>query len=649
MLLRLALSGFLACILSLSLHAQDEQEDSLQAQLRKSGNDSFRVGLLMALSKKRIGGRPEEAIRYALEARDLSQSIGYPRGTALALKGIGMVYYNQGKYLETLDYWNQSLKAYDSLGDQVGVANLLSNIGAVYSNQTEDDKALEYYFKALEYALQLKDKLRLATVYINIGNVYYHNPVNHSKALDYFIRSLPLSSELKDDNTYGSACANIGEIYLDRNHFDSALYYFRQSEKALRGSEDLPYALNNLGRFYTRRGEYDIAIRYHQMAFDSAALSEGLLYMTQSHLYRGDAYYRQQAYQAAITAYRSAVELALKMGDKSIELKNAYLGLSLSYAGLRDYKNAYEYDLMYSRVKDTLYNLDLDKKLASYQTNFDLYRKQQQVDLLQKDRKLQQTELKRQKIAKNALIVGLVLFSVIIFIIYRDYRIKIRTNKILDSQKAEIEHLLLNVLPAEVAEELQKTGSATPRYYEQASVLFTDFKGFSALADRMQPQEVVSELNSCFIAFDDIVERYGLEKIKTIGDSYMCAGGIPTADKDHIHNIIRAGLAMQACMISRNVERVKAGLPAWEIRVGINTGPLVAGVVGKKKYAYDIWGGSVNVASRMESNGEPGRVNISAATYELVKDRFQCSYRGKIYAKNIGEIDMYFVDHEIPA
>jgi class 3 adenylate cyclase len=336
------------------------------------------------------------------------------------------------------------------------------------------------------------------------------------------------------------------------------------------------------------------------------------------------------------------------MGNKTIELKNAYLGLSLSFAQLKDYKNAYEYDQLFSKVKDTLYNLDLDKKLGSYQTNFDLYRKQQQVDLLQKDKKLQEAELNRQKVAKNALIVGLVLFSVIIFIIYRDYRNKIRINKILDSQKAEIEHLLLNILPAEVAEELQKTGSATPRFYEQASVLFTDFKGFSSLADRMSPQEVVSELNSCFIAFDDIVEKYGLEKIKTIGDSYMCAGGIPTADKAHIHNIIRAGLAMQACMDERNKERERAGLPAWEIRVGINTGPLVAGVVGKKKYAYDIWGGSVNVASRMESNGEPGRVNISAATYELVKDRFECSYRGKIYAKNIGEIDMYFVEGERP-
>ena len=149
------------------------------------------------------------------------------------------------------------------------------------------------------------------------------------------------------------------------------------------------------------------------------------------------------------------------------------------------------------------------------------------------------------------------------------------------------------------------------------------------------------------MAFDDIIEKYELEKIKTIGDSYMCAGGIPTENKSHLVNIIKAGLEMQEYISKRNIEREQAGMPMWDIRIGVNTGPLVAGVVGKKKYAYDIWGSTVNVASRMESNGEPGRVNISAATYELIKDKYRCTYRGKIFAKNIGEIDMYFVEEVI--
>jgi class 3 adenylate cyclase len=177
-------------------------------------------------------------------------------------------------------------------------------------------------------------------------------------------------------------------------------------------------------------------------------------------------------------------------------------------------------------------------------------------------------------------------------------------------------------------------------------VLFTDFKSFSKLADELSPQQVVTELNECFYAFDQIVEKYNIEKIKTIGDAYMCAGGIPTPDPKHAFNIVKASLDMQRFIKERNEKRVANGLPPWDIRIGIHSGPLVAGVVGKSKYAYDIWGSTVNIASRMESNGEPGKVNISSSTYELIKDVYECSYRGKISAKNIGEVDMFFLGEE---
>jgi adenylate cyclase len=163
----------------------------------------------------------------------------------------------------------------------------------------------------------------------------------------------------------------------------------------------------------------------------------------------------------------------------------------------------------------------------------------------------------------------------------------------------------------------------------------------------MSPQDLVDVLNDCFVAFDEIADRFNVEKIKTIGDSYMCAAGIPTPDPDHAFNIVKAGLAIQQWVINNNNQRKEKGLVPWDIRVGIHSGPVVAGVVGKKKYAYDIWGSTVNIASRMESNGEPGHVNISSAVYELIKDRYACKHRGKIYAKNVGEIDMYFIEHEI--
>ncbi len=242
--------------------------------------------------------------------------------------------------------------------------------------------------------------------------------------------------------------------------------------------------------------------------------------------------------------------------------------------------------------------------------------------------------------------IGLGLILIIAFIIYRNSLQKSRINKILDKQKDQIEHLLLNILPKEVASELQTSGESKPRHFEEVSILFTDFKGFTSIADKLSPAELVEDLNECFIAFDSIIEKFNLEKIKTIGDSYMCAGNIPSPDADHAYKIVRAAIEIQVFMEEHNLRRAERDLQPWEIRIGIHIGPVVAGVVGKKKYAYDIWGRAVNIASRMESNGTPGRVNISAHLYDTIKDRFDCTYRGKIYAKNIGDLDMYYVESE---
>ena len=301
-----------------------------------------------------------------------------------------------------------------------------------------------------------------------------------------------------------------------------------------------------------------------------------------------------------------------------------------------DYRNAYQFQLRYSNIADEL-NLN---QSDSIQRRFE-------VGLKEKEIKLNEEEIRSQKLVRNALIVGFALVSALIFILYRDYRTKIKTNKLLDQRKAEIESLLLNILPYEVAVELQNTGQATPRYYDNASVLFTDFVSFSKIAETLSPQQVVEELNEFFIAMDNIIEKYQLEKIKTIGDSYMCAGGIPTVNQTHPIAIVKAGIEILEYLHHKNVHRENTGLPKWELRIGIHSGPLVAGVVGKKKYAYDIWGSTVNIASRMESNGEVGNVNVSASVFNHIKDQYQCTYRGKIYAKNIGEIDMYFVENKI--
>jgi adenylate cyclase len=219
-----------------------------------------------------------------------------------------------------------------------------------------------------------------------------------------------------------------------------------------------------------------------------------------------------------------------------------------------------------------------------------------------------------------------------------------KLNKSLDLSKKETEDLLLNILPKKVANELKETGVTKPVFYEESSVLFTDFKGFTKISEQITTNELIESLDKFFRYFDSIMQIYQIEKIKTIGDAYMCVSGIPIPNKDHAINLVKAALEIADYMNIVNMYNEGTNIPRWDIRIGIHSGPIVAGVVGTKKFCYDVWGDSVNVASRMESSGSPGKVNISGATYEMVKEYFECEYRGKIQAKNKGEIDMYFVN-----
>lgn len=209
----------------------------------------------------------------------------------------------------------------------------------------------------------------------------------------------------------------------------------------------------------------------------------------------------------------------------------------------------------------------------------------------------------------------------------------------LKTEKKKSDDLLLNILPAEVAEELKEKGTTKAQSFDHVTVLFTDFVNFTRISEQRSPQALVQELDECFRAFDDIMERHGLEKIKTIGDAYLAVSGMPAPDEQHAYHAVAAALEIIHFIKARRLQK-----PTFDIRVGIHSGSLVAGIVGIKKFAYDIWGDTVNTASRMESSSEPGKVNISGDTYALVKEDFRFTYRGKINAKNKGEMDMYFVE-----
>ncbi len=251
------------------------------------------------------------------------------------------------------------------------------------------------------------------------------------------------------------------------------------------------------------------------------------------------------------------------------------------------------------------------------------------------------------EVVANYVILFVVLFFIVFYFKSENARqeslLQVRNQK-LQAEKKRSDDLLLNILPAETAEELKEKGSTQAKDYEMVTVMFTDFKNFTKASEAMSAQELVNQIHYCYSEFDRILSMHGIEKIKTIGDGYMAAGGLPVKNRTNPFDTVKAALSIRDFMEAEKQKRGKHESQFFDIRIGLHTGYVVAGIVGIKKFAYDIWGDTVNIASRMESSGEVGKVNISGTTFDMVKDKFTCTYRGKIHAKNKGEIDMYFVE-----
>jgi len=262
-----------------------------------------------------------------------------------------------------------------------------------------------------------------------------------------------------------------------------------------------------------------------------------------------------------------------------------------------------------------------------------------------------EAEMERQKARRSFMMTGsgsTLLLSLFLFLGFTRQK---KHNRLLTLKNTEIklaqersEELLLNILPAQVADELKQYGESKAHRFDNVSVLFSDFIDFTRIAETLPPETLVKELDYCFKAFDRIISKHSLEKIKTIGDAYMCAGGLNPSLGNQTSGIVQAAREMQQFLHQWKEEKKARWEPFFEARIGIHTGPVVAGVVGMKKYAYDIWGDTVNIASRMELSSEPGKINISGETFKQLNGEFSCSYRGKIKPKNKAEIDMYFVE-----
>jgi class 3 adenylate cyclase len=612
------------------------ETDSLKAILKKTTDEKSKVEVLNELSKAYFNDNPDTSIVVAITSKKIAEKIGFTKGLALALKNIGIGYYYKGKNLEAISNWQKALDLYKSMGDKRGVANMLGNIASVYYNEGDEAKSLELDLESLKISEEINDTLRIVTSLINIGTVYSNKQATYKKAIDNFSRAFELSKRVKDNYLIGTSALNIGEINFKLNKDEIALIYFKESLRAFEEDENYSAALNWIGKIYARQKNYLLSVKTHLEAFNLSKKLDLKLDMSRSLIGLGQVYLAKGDINEAKTTFLKALEYATEL-KATLEIKDIYEGLSTSYAQSKDFSNAFKYQNLLLAIKDTIYNINTDKKLGTLQFTFDIEKKESQINLLTKDKEIQQQEITRQKIVRNSFIGG---FAIVLLFAAVFFKQRNRIGK----EKKRSDELLLNILPEEVAEELKEKGEAEAKLFNEVSVLFTDFKGFTAMSEKLTPKELVKDIHECFSGFDRIMEKYGIEKIKTIGDAYMAAGGIPVPIATHAVDIVNAAFEIRQFIEDGRARKIAEGLPFFEIRIGIHTGPVVAGIVGVKKFAYDIWGDTVNTASRMESSGAPGKINISSTTYKLVKDKFKCEHRGKIAAKGKGEIDMYFVE-----
>ncbi len=681
--------------------------DSLLLVLITQKEDTNKVHIYRQLCYEYSGINPDEGFKYGNLGLELANKLVWNRGKAMILMNIAINYKQKGDYNSALEYNNRSLKLFEELGIKRGIAGVYGNIGDVYLNKGEFDSALTAYksaitifdglkqngqignddkkkmarlyssqqisylniskykealvagFSALKLNEEINDKAAIAYSNINIS-VVCERQKQFDKALEYCNKALNIFIELKDNINIAKVDGNIANVYLGKNNFDSALVYYKKAISIYQANGDKSgIAVNfvNIGELYKKINNYPKALESY---FDALKLLEELKDVEDIKILEGnigDTYLliakdtsnndnigplvpkgRTAILNKAIEYLNKCIAGCKESGDiAGVSEYSQYLSEAYKLSG--NYAAALDNFILSTTLKDSINSIDNKKELTKQET-------QAKKEIADKQIQLDLVTIEKKKNEDYFLYAGIVVLLFVIGLVLRSNIKQNKSNKIITREKNRSEELLLNILPSEVAEELKDKGSAEAKFFNEVTVLFTDFVGFTTVAERMTPQQLVNELDGCFRGFDHIMGKYNIEKIKTVGDAYLAVCGLPMPNEEHAANVVNAALELREFMAER---KKQLGDLTFQVRIGVHSGSVVAGIVGVKKFAYDIWGDTVNTAARMEQNSTAGKINISEVTHELIKDKFECTYRGKIQAKNKGELSMYFVENALIA
>jgi len=584
-----------------------------------------------------------KAIQKAELAVSDAKQRGEPLAQANALRGLGKIYDEAGEYVQALHFHQQAFNIYQDGDDELKIAEGLLTLCTASWRLSRLDQALDYGLKALRIYESQQQEKGIGQALHNIGIVYDYLG-QYEQALDYQQRALDLREKIGDKKDIAESLNNIGIIHYFSGHPDKALGFYLSSLKMRQKMGDLKgesSSLNNVGLVYKSQEKYDQALNYYQQSL-ALKQKQGDKYGTANILNNiGEIQIIRHAYIAALTALEQGLALAKKISAKELIREN-YEYLSDFYVAQDDYKNALEFYKLSEEIKAEIFNEKISKQTANLQAQYETEKKEQQIKLLRKDNDIQQLKITQQNRLQYSYLGGLAFVVILLFFMLNRYHIKKKAHEIISIEKEKSDKLLHNVLPASVAADLKETGKTEPQSFPHVSVFFSDVVGFTKISSTLHPTALINELNILFTAFDNIIEDNHCERIKTIGDAYFAVCGMPEPDPRHAYNMVKSAREIIKYVNKRN----ETADVILKIRVGIHTGSATGGVVGIKKYVYDVFGDTVNTASRMESNSEPMRINISESTYQMVKDEFECEYRGQLEAKGKGKLNMYFVSGE---
>lgn len=585
----------------------------------------------------------EKAIENYLRAIEVNRRIGDSTKIARNFNNLSICYQETGDYYNAFNSLNTSKEIRMALNDSMGLANVYLNLGNGFFDISDFESAYDNYFRASELYRSLNDEGMLVSSLFNLGLVYQELK-EFDKALNYYNDALLHAIDSNDDEFMGIIYQNIGNLYGSKNDVSTALNYHRKAEEifdTLQSLDQLAEVQLNMGLQLMQSNKLDSAKTYLYKAYD----------------------YVQNS--ASITDY---INLMIELGHfhtltgeyakaKSFLSQSVKLAESTDYMELGSYANRYMYELMkktnnptraiqhlekYYFYKDSIDRNEQERNIENHRLRLDINKQENQIALLNKENELKSLEVEKAANQRKLFIILIAFMGLLAgggFFLNQFTRKK---NLLISKEKERSDKLLLNILPDETAEELKNHGKVKTKMYELTTVLFTDFVDFTKSFNDHDSEEVVKSVDYYFSAFDKIIEANNLEKIKTIGDAYMCVGGLPIPDTDNAIRVVKAAKEIIE-FVESNIQDNSNGIIPFQIRIGINSGPVVAGVVGLHKFQYDIWGDTVNIASRMENASEPGMINISESTFELVEEVYPCNYRGKKELKNKGMMGMYFV------